>query len=106
MVVAVGAWPAALGIPGGSNLTRSDEFLDLTALPQRIVFAGGGYIAFEFGHIAARAGTAVTIVHQAPGRWSTSTRTSSRGSSNAEAQLSGPHPTPGSAKGMRSFIES
>ena len=64
VIVAVGAWPAALGIPGGSNLTRSGEFLDLTALPQRLVFVGGGYIAFEFGHIAARAGAAVTIVHQ------------------------------------------
>ncbi|MGH3294866.1 MAG: dihydrolipoyl dehydrogenase family protein [Trebonia sp.] len=64
VVVAVGAWPAALGIPGESNLTSSDEFLDLAALPQRIVFVGGGYIAFEFGHIAARAGAAVTIVHQ------------------------------------------
>lgn len=64
VVVAVGAWPATLNIPGESNLTRSDEFLDLKALPQRIVFVGGGYIAFEFGHIAARAGAAVTIVHR------------------------------------------
>ncbi|MER7788093.1 NAD(P)/FAD-dependent oxidoreductase [Streptomyces sp. NPDC097640] len=64
VVVAVGAWPANLHIPGESNLTRSDEFLDLTALPQRIVFVGGGYIAFEFGHIAARAGAAVTILHR------------------------------------------
>ena len=66
VVIAVGAWPATLNIPGESNLTRSDEFLDLTALPQRIVFVGGGYIAFEFGHIAARAGAAVTIVHRGP----------------------------------------
>jgi glutathione reductase (NADPH) len=64
VVVAVGAWPAALGIPGESALTRSDEFLDLKELPRRIVFVGGGYIAFEFGHIAARAGAAVTILHR------------------------------------------
>ncbi len=36
-------------------------FLDLDALPRRIVLVGGGYIAAEFFHIAARAGAAVTI---------------------------------------------
>lgn len=64
VVIAAGAWPATLNIPGESHLTRSDEFLDLKDLPQHIMFVGGGYIAFEFGHIAARAGAAVTIVHQ------------------------------------------
>lgn len=64
VVVAVGAWPATLNIRGESHLTRSDEFLDLKDLPRHIVFVGGGYIAFEFGHIAARAGAAVTIVHR------------------------------------------
>ena len=64
VIVAVGAWPADLHIPGESNLTRSDEFLDLKELPRRIVFVGGGYVAFEFGHIAARAGADVTILHR------------------------------------------
>lgn len=31
---------------------------------KRIVMVGGGYIAFEFAHVAARAGASVTIVHQ------------------------------------------
>ncbi|MFC0862539.1 dihydrolipoyl dehydrogenase family protein [Sphaerimonospora cavernae] len=64
LVVAVGAWPARLGIEGENNLTRSDQFLDLPELPRRIVFVGGGYIAFEFSHIAARAGASVTILHR------------------------------------------
>ncbi|MEU8197544.1 NAD(P)/FAD-dependent oxidoreductase [Microbispora amethystogenes] len=64
LVVAVGAWPAKLGIRGEHHLTRSDQFLDLQELPRRIVFVGGGYIGFEFGHIAARAGATVTILHQ------------------------------------------
>lgn len=64
LVIAVGAWPARLGIQGEHHLTRSDQFLDLQELPRRIAFVGGGYIAFEFGHIAARAGAAVTILHQ------------------------------------------
>lgn len=64
VVIAVGAWPARLGIQGEDQLTRSDQFLDLPELPRRITFVGGGYIAFEFGHIAARAGAEVTILHQ------------------------------------------
>ena len=33
-------------------------------LPNRIVFVGGGYISFEFAHVAARAGAEVTILHR------------------------------------------
>lgn len=64
VVVATGAWPAALTIPGEEHLTRSDQFLELEELPRRLVFVGGGYIAFEFSHIAARAGAQVTILHR------------------------------------------
>jgi len=64
VVVATGAWPVSLNIVGEEHLTRSDQFLDLEQLPTRIAFVGGGYIAFEFGHIAARAGASVTILHQ------------------------------------------
>lgn len=64
IVVASGAWPAKLNIPGEEYLTRSDQFLELGELPKRIVFVGGGYIAFEFSHVVARAGSKVTIVHQ------------------------------------------
>ncbi len=64
IAVATGAWPATLHIDGEEHLTRSDQFLNMEQLPERIIFVGGGYIAFEFGHIAARAGAAVTILHQ------------------------------------------
>jgi glutathione reductase (NADPH) len=33
-------------------------------MPPRVVFVGGGYVSFEFAHVAARAGTAVTILHR------------------------------------------
>jgi glutathione reductase (NADPH) len=33
-------------------------------LPERVLFIGGGYISFEFAHIAARAGARVTILHR------------------------------------------
>ena len=64
VVVATGAWPMELNIPGEEHLTRSDQFLDLEELPKRLLFVGGGYIAFEFSHIAARAGAEVTILHR------------------------------------------
>ncbi len=63
-LVATGAKPVTLQIPGEEHLTTSDEFLELNELPRRIVFIGGGYISFEFAHIAARAGAQVTILHR------------------------------------------
>ena len=66
VLIATGAWPAKLGIPGEQHLTRSDEFLELEKLPKRIIFVGGGYISFEFAHIAARAGAEVQILHRGP----------------------------------------
>ena len=63
-VIAAGARPGSLDIPGEELLTNSDAFLSLESLPARIVFVGGGYISFEFAHIAARAGAKVTILHR------------------------------------------
>ena len=54
--IAAGAKPAVLNIPGDEYLTISTQFLEMEKLPKRIVFVGGGYIAFEFAHIASRAG--------------------------------------------------
>jgi glutathione reductase (NADPH) len=63
--IATGARPATLGVPGEDLVTSSTEFLDLEALPSRIVFVGGGFISFEFAHIARRAGASkVTILHR------------------------------------------
>jgi glutathione reductase (NADPH) len=62
IVVATGAVPLQLGIPGEELLTISDDFLELDRLPQRILFVGGGYVTFEFAHVAARAGAEVTII--------------------------------------------
>lgn len=64
IVIAVGAQPGQLPIEGFEHLALSDEFLELQTLPRRIVMVGGGYIGFEFAHIAARAGAEVTIVNR------------------------------------------
>jgi pyruvate/2-oxoglutarate dehydrogenase complex dihydrolipoamide dehydrogenase (E3) component len=34
------------------------------ALPRKILFIGGGYIAFEFAHVAALAGSQVTVLRR------------------------------------------
>jgi glutathione reductase (NADPH) len=62
--IAAGARPATLGIDGEEHLTTSDQFLELDELPKRISFVGGGYISFEFAHVAARAGAQVQIIHR------------------------------------------
>ena len=64
VVIAAGAVPAPLPFPGADQLTTSEQFLNLDQLPPRVVFVGGGYIAFEFAHVAARAGAEVTILHR------------------------------------------
>jgi glutathione reductase (NADPH) len=64
VVIAAGQKPVDLKIPGQELLTTSEQFLELDELPRRILFIGGGYIAFEFAHVAARVGSEVTIVHR------------------------------------------
>lgn len=62
IVIAAGAEAVPLGIPGEQHLITNEGFLELESLPERIVLVGGGYIAAEFSHIAARAGAQVTIL--------------------------------------------
>lgn len=64
VLIASGAEPARLGIPGEEHLVDNEGFLALEQLPRRIVMVGGGYIAAEFSHIAALAGAEVTILQQ------------------------------------------
>ena len=63
-VIAAGARPADLNIPGDGHVITSTDFLDLENLPPRVLFIGGGFISFEFAHVAARAGSRVTILHR------------------------------------------
>ncbi len=65
VLIAAGAQPVPLGMPGEEHVVTSDQFLELETLPRRIVLVGGGYIATEFSHIAARAGASVTVVQRA-----------------------------------------
>ncbi|MDO9236248.1 MAG: NAD(P)/FAD-dependent oxidoreductase [Aquabacterium sp.] len=62
ILLASGAEPIKLNIPGELHMMDNDGFLALEALPKRIALVGGGYIAAEFSHVAARAGAKVTIL--------------------------------------------
>jgi glutathione reductase (NADPH) len=66
ILIATGARPIALRFPGAEHAITSDAFLELEHPPARIVMIGGGYIAAEFAHIAARAGIKVTILQRGP----------------------------------------
>ena len=66
ILIAAGAVPSALPFPGAERLVTSDRFLDLERMPSRVLFVGGGYVSFEFAHVAARAGAQVTILHRGP----------------------------------------
>lgn len=65
ILIAVGAVPMHLDIPGEQYLTTSTEFLEIDQLPKKIVLVGGGFIAAELSHIAARAGAQVTVLQRA-----------------------------------------
>jgi glutathione reductase (NADPH) len=64
VAIASGSKPAALPVSGADALLTSDDFLELSELPKSLAFVGGGYISFEFAHIAARAGAKITILHE------------------------------------------
>jgi glutathione reductase (NADPH) len=51
-------------MPGQEYAVTNEEFLSLEALPERVVFIGGGYIAAEFSNIAALAGARVTVLQR------------------------------------------
>src|SRR5260370_23882998 len=61
IILATGARPVPLQIPGAEHVITSERFLDLESLPRRIVLIGGGYIAAAISHIAAPGGARVTV---------------------------------------------
>jgi glutathione reductase (NADPH) len=55
-VLASGAFPLPLAIDGAQLAIDNTGFMELSELPPRIIFIGGGFISFEFAHFAARLG--------------------------------------------------
>lgn len=62
IVLANGARPSALAIPGAEHLETSDEVLAWTQLPDSAVFLGGGYIGCELASIFAALGVETCLV--------------------------------------------
>ncbi|MBF0715563.1 dihydrolipoyl dehydrogenase [Gemelliphila palaticanis] len=67
IILAGGSKVSRINIPGMDNekVLTSDEILDITELPSRMVVIGGGVIGSELGQAFATFGTKVTIVEMA-----------------------------------------
>ncbi|HKR37629.1 MAG TPA: glutathione-disulfide reductase [Steroidobacteraceae bacterium] len=64
ILIATGARPQTLSVPGIEHAITSNEAFHLERLPARIVIAGGGYIANEFAGIFNELGSRVTLVNR------------------------------------------
>jgi len=67
LLIATGGRPwMPAQLPGVEHAISSNEAFHLEELPERIVIAGGGYIAVEFAGIFAGMGVDTTLVHRGP----------------------------------------
>jgi len=64
ILLATGSWPWLPSIPGIEYAITSNEALELTELPKRMVIVGGGYIACEFAGIFHGCGVDVTQIYR------------------------------------------
>jgi dihydrolipoamide dehydrogenase len=69
IVIATGSRP--IEIPGfefdGNRIVDSTGALDFSAVPERFVVIGGGYIGIEIGTLYAKLGSKVTVIEALPG---------------------------------------
>jgi len=66
IVLATGSHAFVPDIPGREHVLTSDDVFHLERLPERVVIAGGGYIALELASVLAGLGTRVSIVQRGP----------------------------------------
>jgi len=64
ILIATGARPQMLDVPGIEHAISSNETFHLEKIPERIVIVGGGYIANEFAGIFNELGSMVTLVNR------------------------------------------
>jgi glutathione reductase (NADPH) len=64
ILIATGARPQIAQVPGIEHAITSNEVFHLEKLPERILIAGGGYIANEFAGIFNELGSKVTVVNR------------------------------------------
>jgi len=63
-IIATGQRPRQLDFPGAELMGNSEDFLNLSDMPQDITFLGGGYIGVEFANISHFAGARVHLITQ------------------------------------------
>jgi glutathione reductase (NADPH) len=64
IVIATGAKTAPLDFPGSELAITCQDFMELSNLPRRILFIGGGCLALSMAHVARVAGASVTILQR------------------------------------------
>jgi glutathione reductase (NADPH) len=64
ILIATGARPQMIDVPGIEHAISSNETFHLEKIPERIVIVGGGYIANEFAGIFNELGSTVTLVNR------------------------------------------
>jgi dihydrolipoamide dehydrogenase len=64
IIIATGSSPAKISIPisDDSRVITSEEALDLTEVPPKVVIIGGGVIGMEFSYILRILGSEVTVI--------------------------------------------
>jgi glutathione reductase (NADPH) len=65
VLIATGSTPNRRGVAGIELAATSNEMLDLTRLPQRLLVLGSGFIAVEFAGIFRGFGSEVTLAYRA-----------------------------------------
>ncbi|MDB5776446.1 MAG: glutathione-disulfide reductase [Herbaspirillum sp.] len=66
ILIATGGHPTLPDLPGKQHGITSDQFFHMPSLPQRVVVAGGGYIAVELAAILNGLGSKVTLLSRGP----------------------------------------
>ena len=66
ILIATGGWPSIPDIPGKEHVISSNEVFFLEKLPEKVVIAGGGYIAVEFAGIFNGLGVDTTLLYRGP----------------------------------------
>ncbi|MEZ4265878.1 MAG: glutathione-disulfide reductase [Myxococcota bacterium] len=64
ILVATGAWPSPLPVPGAELAVDSNAMFSLDAIPKRAVVVGGGYIGLEFAGILRGFGSEVILLQR------------------------------------------
>lgn len=64
VLIATGARPRRLEVPGAELAMISDDVFSMPALPPRVLIVGAGYIALEFAGIFRGLGAEVVLVHR------------------------------------------